>query len=451
MKFSRIKYLSLIIVVVFSLTAIFTACGTDTTTTSAGGQTTTTEAEEKEDIIITFTWWGAELRHNKFNAILDLYESQNSHVTIDRMPATWPDYWTRLATQSVSGDTPDAFGMVAQNKGEYAAKNAMTPLEEYVDRGLIDLSEFAQGVIDSGKVNDTLYFISFGGTASSLLYNKTLLDTYGADYPTGGMSFDTYIEYLIGVQELLPEGYYAANYITGEHVFENYVRQMGYELTTPDNSALGYPKEVARRFFEFNYQLRENGVVPSPEVYAEMKGAEWSDTLAGQGYIATWDGNVNHTKVLQASIDDELAMVRSFIADDAERRYVEMAQPSGWAIGRNAENKDEIAKLISWFVNDEEAQEIFYMELGVPGSAKIQDMLISGMDPENNVIDRVMQNEINLIQEIMTSIEPHPGRTASAPALITDLVNKIEAVIFDQMTIDQAVDAHFDAMASIMQ
>ncbi len=77
------------------------------------------------------------------------------------------------------GTLPDCFGMVAQQKGDYATKGAMTPLKEYVDRGLIDIKDFSKGAIDAGSYDGVFYMVTFGDTASTLVYNMRILKDAG--------------------------------------------------------------------------------------------------------------------------------------------------------------------------------------------------------------------------------------------------------------------------------
>ncbi len=102
-----------------------------------------------------------------------------------------------------------------------------------------------------------------------------------------------------------------------------------------------------------------------------MRRKQWGDTIMAKGLTALWYTNANQVPVYQATMKDELNIVRSPIADNAKRQYVEMIQPSGWTIAKSSKYKDESAKLISWFANDLEAQKIFAMELGSPGSARV--------------------------------------------------------------------------------
>ena len=62
---------------------------------------------------------------------------------------------------------------------------------------------------------------------------------------------------------------------------------------------------------------------------------------------------------------------------------------------------------INFFVNNEEAQKVFNMELGIPGSSSIQNMIAeNGMDPA----DQMATDYLNDISEIAPAFVPKaPG------------------------------------------
>jgi multiple sugar transport system substrate-binding protein len=414
-----------------------------------GGKETAGAAKVIE---LNMAWWGAQARHDKFNAILDLYEKRNPNIKVIRQYAPWGDYWSKMATQMAGGTLPDTFGMTAQFKGDYASKGAMTPLKEYVDRGLIDIKDFSKGAIDAGSYGGVFYMVTFGDTASTLVYNTRILKDAGYPAPGNPMSYDEQKAYLLGLQPKLPKGVWAEfDDAKWEHGFENFVRQRGYELTTPDGKKIGYPKEVFREYLAFWGELSKAGAVPPPSVMAEQAGKQWADTMNVQGKVALWYTNANQVPIFQMYIKDELNIVRSPIANNPKRKFVEMIQPSAWTISKTSKYKDEVAKLISWFANDLDAQKIFAMELGSPGSSKVTKMLIDNMKPDTNLEDRARTRILAFMAEIGRTVDGHAGRTRNAPALMTDYAKKYDEYSFGRLTLDQAVDAHFNAAETMLQ
>ena len=88
----------------------------------------------------------------------------------------------------------------------------LTPLDAYVADGTIDLTNWNQGFVDTGKYNDQLYMISLGMTAQALYVNETYLNELGMElWPAEeDITWSEFREYLKEVQEKLPEDTYAA-------------------------------------------------------------------------------------------------------------------------------------------------------------------------------------------------------------------------------------------------
>lgn len=408
------------------------------------------EVSSDEKITINIGWWGGEDRHEKINQILDMYTELHPNITFVRQYAAYGDYFTKLATQAATNTMPDCFMILPTYKMDFYNRDVLEPLQPYVDSGQLDVTDVSQSTLDACSCEDELTFISTGDTVSSLIYDQTIIEEAGMELPQSDMSYTEYVEYCEELQSKLPEGVWATNY-NWEHNFENHVRQHGYELISEDGTQLGYPKEVVVSFFELYQELLEKGCGPNPEVAAENVGKQWLDSLEGTGRIALWRANINQLVIYQAQTDHKLGGCRGLIADDATHKYVEMVNPSGWAVSKNSQYKSQIVDFINWFIHDEEAQKIFNMDLGVPASKAIQDMLISSLDVENNLVDNSIENVVDVVNEVLSDVEPHPGRKEGAPAIINDIDAKWNEIMFGRMTIDEAVDAHFNDAKTILQ
>ncbi|NLW01299.1 MAG: extracellular solute-binding protein [Clostridiales bacterium] len=398
-------------------------------------------------------WWGGEQRNQKMLDMIDKYMDKYPNAKIISQYAPFTDYFTKLSTQAASQTLPDVYMLQLMYLGEYAAKGLAKPLQEFVDAGLIDISKFTPGALSSSSYEDKLVGITMGDTASVLCFNKTLIEKANYSLPTDQMTYGEFGEFLKGLAKELPEGHYAAGDLARhEFAIENFTRQHGKDgVVTKDGKELGYTKEILADYLKFHLDMYESGVYGPIEVIMEERGKQWADSLAGQGKIGCWFTNVNQGKIFQASIDDEVGMVRFPVADNATNKYVEAIVCSTWAISSTSKLPNEAAHFINEIVNNWELQEIYDMDIGVPGSTDIQNKLIEQLDPENNKIDRLKKREIELMQDILTSVEPFHGRPPGFSAVIDDLYAKADEVIYGRMTIEEAVDAHFSAAEMILK
>jgi len=92
-------------------------------------------------------------------------------------------------------------------------------------------------------------------------------------------------------------------------------------------------------------------------------------------------------------MEDTLAIRKVPVGNNG--KHGDLLITSAFAISETSKNKDLAAEYINFFVNNEEAQKIFNMELGVPASMTIQELLEPDADPS----DVAATKYLNMISE----------------------------------------------------
>lgn len=439
------------------LLSVMSGCGSgskdQTGSTANAAQTSAGKAgNDEEPYELSIAWWGGEVRHTKTLQMIDAYMEKYPHVKIVSQYSAYGDYWTKLATQAASSNLPDVYLVQLSYLGEYASKGLMRPLQDMVDAKKIDVSKFTAGALSSSSYNGELVGITFGDTACVAAFNKTLIESVGYPLPKDQMTYTETADYLKGLTKVLPEGTYASGFTPrAEYTIETFARNYGLNgVTSKDGKSLGYTKEVLKKFLDYYMDLYKAGVYGPMEVIQEDRTKQFADSLAGQDKIAYWATNANQLKTFQASVDSDLDIIRFPIADDATNKSVEAAVCSTWAISGTTKKADEAAQFINEMVNNWDLQQIYDMDIGVPGSTDIQEKLVAKLDLANK-IDVAKKKEINMMQNILNTIEPFNGRPAGYGAIIDDLYKKIDEVMYGKMTVDQAVDAHFKAAEALLR
>lgn len=418
--------------------------GTDN---GSGEESNDEGSASEEEVEIRFAWWGNTERDKKYNEILDLYEEQNPNVTIIREPSTWNDYWPKLSTQVAGGNAPDIFGLHLLLYGnEYFTKDVIEPLDSYVDQGLVSLEGWDQSVLDAGTYNGDLLALAKGVTIQALITNKSKIEGLGLDAPPAEISYEDFKDYAATAAEALPDGEYVTvdPTLIGEHGIEMWVRQQGGSLLTPDGSALGFEKEHLTEYWQYWAEMREMGAVPPANISAEQAGVPEESTLFAQGKQLFQDRPTNQAKMFADLLGDaELAITRYPVMEDGEFRGGEQLQVPAIVMSQNSDVKEEAAKLLSFFVNDLEATKIYSAENGLPGTEPVRENLEGSLHP----MDQKAVEHMNLVTEDIpkTTIRPEGA------VQITELYQSYsEQVAFEQMTIDEAVDAFFEEAATIL-
>src|SRR5205085_846879 len=132
----------------------------------------------QSDVRLRMFWWGSRERAERTDKTNQLFQQKNPGITVTGETLGWTDYWPRLATQAAGRNAADVIQMDYRYIYEYARRGALLPLDTYVSKGL-DLSEFSEAAIDSGKVDKKIFGVSLGLNSTAMMYDQGLLTTLG--------------------------------------------------------------------------------------------------------------------------------------------------------------------------------------------------------------------------------------------------------------------------------
>ena len=118
-------------------------------------------------------FWGSQARADRTYKANGLFSQKNPNDKIASEFYAWNDYWPKLATETAGGNAPDIIQMDYRYIVEYADRQAIAPMDEFVGKEL-DLSDFDKDQIEGGKVHGKLYGISLGANSVALIDNTRL-------------------------------------------------------------------------------------------------------------------------------------------------------------------------------------------------------------------------------------------------------------------------------------
>lgn len=196
-----------VVLAVSMLAAVLAGCGAkesaptktaeNNTAADAGEQAKTSEAEETtegsdEQITLKWAMWDKDTTPY-WVPIKEAYEASHPNITIELVDLGSADYTTVLATE-LSGSGTDFDIVTIKEVNGYAtlvSKNALEPLNSYIDAAGIDLSQYG-GITDQVTVDGNLYELPFRNDTWIIYYNKDVFDAAGVAYPTNDMTFEEY-------------------------------------------------------------------------------------------------------------------------------------------------------------------------------------------------------------------------------------------------------------------
>ncbi|MBM7570215.1 ABC transporter substrate-binding protein [Aquibacillus albus] len=423
------------------------ASGSDDSNTDTTDSTENeTEGEsDKEEVEIRFTWWGDTARHEIYNEIADQFEEKHPHITVKREFGGWNDYWDKLTTQVAGGNAPDIVGMHQEYVSDYARRGALIDLAPYIDSGVINVDDFPQSVVDSGKLGGDTVMVAQGVTMSGQMFNTAVFDKLGVEYPDMNWTWDDFKNKAIELTEASDEeGFWGSADLSNQLTpnFKYFVRQKGKLLFTEDGQ-LGFDREDMIEWYEMWDELRQKGAIPDAATTSEYFEVPLEQSLIVEQKIGIGGIPANQIHLYQQQFDEgEVRMVRQPTMSGGENgEFIEGAYLS---ITEGSEHPEEAAMFINHFVNAEEAGKVFKLEQGSPGSTKIVELVKPLLGP-------AQQRTLDYLSETLPIAESAPYPPKGMSEIEQAFMDTSYSIAFGEMSIEDAVDEFIRNAESILE
>jgi len=390
---------------------------------------------------LRLTFWGSQKRADLTYQATDLFEKKGG-AHIDGEFLAWNDYWPKLATQVAGGNAPDVIQMDYRYIVEYADRQAIAPLDEFVGKAL-QIGDFDQDQVDGGKVNGKLYGVSLGSNSVAMMVNKAAFEKAGVDLPGPKTTYEDFPK-IAEAFEKANVGMKAWADSSGvEPALENWLRQRGKALYTADGK-LGFDEADMTEWFKMWKDFRDAGVIVSAEDQALDTGA-LENTMLALGKSATLFSNSNQLVAHQAIVKDPLT-IANFPRINATSGGGHYRKPSMfWSIAGSSANKEEAAKFISFFVNDPDAVKALGIERGVDASKAAREIVAPTLDALNKISLDFVAN----LGDLAGPIPPSPP-AAAGEIDISLLRTTSQEVAFGQSAPEDAGPAFVKAANDIL-
>jgi multiple sugar transport system substrate-binding protein len=355
-------------------------------------------------------FWGSQARADRTYGVTDLYAKAGGPAVQGEFLA-WGDYWPKLATQTAGGNAPDIIQMDYRYIVEYAKRNAIAPLDEFVG-GALPLADFDKDQLDGGKVDGKLYGISLGANSVALMINTVDFEKAGLEL-TGQNT--TYADLPAMAEAFASKGVgkkLIADGSGSEPMFENWLRQRGKALYTADGK-LAWEVQDAVDWFKMWADLRAAGVCVSAEDQALDTGP-LETTMLTLGKASVIPSNSNQLVAFQAINQDKIT-ISNFprIATDAPGGHYR--KPSMFfSVGGSSAQKEEAAKLINFFVSNPDAAKVLGVERGIPCSVSVREALAPTLDAQSQVALNFVANLGSLLGVLPPSPPAKAGEIDSS-------------------------------------
>jgi multiple sugar transport system substrate-binding protein len=213
-----------------------------------------------------------------FDAMIKDFNASQSEIVMKSDTVKFTDYYTKLTAALAARTAPDVVVCHASNLVNYVPNKVFLPLDSYIKKAGVNLSDFEAAALAGCTFNGKTYALPLDVHPLIMYYNKDLLKQAGiAKAPT------TYGEVLADaklVQEKTDAIGIACDDATATYkaytftrVFMSYLKQQGKAFLNADNNKANFNNEAGAKAYQLICDMvNKDGVTP--------KGLDYDSSVA---------------------------------------------------------------------------------------------------------------------------------------------------------------------------
>jgi multiple sugar transport system substrate-binding protein len=318
-------------------------------------------------------FWGSATRDKLTKATLDLYHKANPGFTITSQYYGFTDYFTKLNALITSDQAPDLIQMDMRYVAQYVRKRQLLDLTELIYNQTIDLSDYDPQLLNSSKVNNTVYGIPLGGNYQGTFYDVTQIDKAGIGAPPADLTWDTYATYANELTQALGGKVYGSMDASGDiTTFELWIRQRGKDVYDRDGK-INFSQTDAGDWFNYWATMRKAGGCPPLSVQKglDVTGAPDNSTIV-QGKTVFITTLSNLFDAYQTASKHQLSMI---MPPTGKTPGMYLKASMLLSIYSGTKYPLTSANYANFILNNADAIKALSIERGIPGSAEAQTLL----------------------------------------------------------------------------
>jgi multiple sugar transport system substrate-binding protein len=326
---------------------------------------------------LAVAWWGNPTRNKNTNDAIAAYGKAHSDLKITGQPGEFSTYWDKLATQVAGNSAPDLIQMDVAYISEYGTRGALLDLE----KNGADVSKFAEGTVDAGRVGGKLVGINLGINTWAIAANPKVFQKANVAMPDDTTwTWDTLMQ--TSAEVAAKAGVFGlSSFFNWEPAFGTFLRQIGKEEFT--EKALGFDAGDAQQFFDLMVKFQKAKAIPDAAAYTEDAGKALDQAAFGTGKSAmTGQVNSNQLEAINNASGTEMKLLRapSMTGKAADRKAWYKASML-WSVSSQTKDPKAAVDLVNWWVNSSECANINLAERGIPANTQILSEITPKLSP----------------------------------------------------------------------
>lgn len=237
--------------------------------------------EPKEPVTLSFaSWVGNDVTMKKMAAD---FHKQHPNITIEFQNVPAEQAAQKLSIQVANGTAPDVAFMNASDTSDFASRDALVNLDNYISRSeVVDPADYVDAFMSFVKWNDSVWGLPIDGESTGLFYRTDLFEQAGIDSPP-----ETWEEFQAAAEKLTDpaKNQYGYEVFAPEAAYYWYpwLYQAGGDLLSEDGSDVVFDSPEAKKAAEFYVNL----VKYSPPDYLNSNSYDGRTAFA-QGQVGMY-------------------------------------------------------------------------------------------------------------------------------------------------------------------
>jgi multiple sugar transport system substrate-binding protein len=361
-----------------------------------------------EEVEIRIAWWGSQTGSEVTIAAIELFQELYPNIKCSYEFAGWNDYWTLMKTQTAGGNLPDVMNMSYAYVEDWSDRGLLTPLDEFVEDGTLDLDNVSQGALDWFVMDGKTYGLPLGISPETWVLDLDAFEQAGMELPPQDWTWDDFERITLELHEKL--GIWG-NGIELSHIQDWQSMMLGYgeSLYSPDGQSLAFTDEPTIEFFNMILRLQEAGAIPTREEEVEYQTAGTNPFVEGEAAMRWLGGSNMLTGLWRDAGEDRNLRLIHIPRPEGGQPSVYIRPSMGFSVPVHSRHPKEATMFINWFINSIEAAKIVKADNGVAVSSVIREALI----PDLGRVDKEIFEYVGRV-EPDCSPRPNPWSLAHA-------------------------------------
>ena len=328
----------------------------------------------------------------------------------------------------------------------YAKNGSLADLSSFASDGTLDISNVDDALADAGTIEGKMVGIPLSTSLVSFIYNPAVLEEAGVEAPKNGWTWDDFVSICKTVKEKTGKYGFGGSAFIDTNLLNYWVREYGVSLFAEDNKSLGFDDvQILTDYFQLWKDLIDAGAAPNPDEYEQIAtlGNDANPVITGD---AAFHQSWNNFGTIGANAGNDTLELLVPPVKKAGEKALWYKPGMFFSVSATSKVQAEAAAFISWFLNNDEANDIMLGERGTPSASNARDHLTSA--------GALTDKQVEMFDFVSDAADYCGSTPAPDPSGISEVNTQFKdiaySVFYGQATPAEAAQTFFDTANSIL-